>query len=103
MINISRLALIAVAVAGIAAPAFAQSFDPEFGTGNTLPFAFSTTNQQSGKVTVARHARIKTAARQNGLNAFAMVPGGASGSALSPAATGGGSIGYNENLRRNQW
>jgi len=42
-------------------------------------------------------------AHQSGRNAFAMVPGGAGGSAFSPAATGGGSIGYNENLRRDQW
>jgi hypothetical protein len=103
MINISRLALIAVAVAGIAAPAFAQSFDPEFGTGNTLPFAFSATGQQAGKTTVVRHVRVKAAAHRSGRNAFAMVPDGASGSAFSPAATGGGSIGYNENLRRDQW
>lgn len=103
MIRISRLALIATAVAGIAAPAFAQSFDPEFGTGNTLPFAFATTAQQSGKVALARHERIKATARRSGLNAFAMVPAVEGGSALSPAATGGGSVGYNENLRRNQW
>jgi hypothetical protein len=71
MKRIGKLALIAIAAAGIAAPAFAQSYHP--------------------------------AAHQNGRNAFAMVPGSASGSALSPAATGGGSIGYNENLRRDQW
>jgi hypothetical protein len=103
MIRISRLAVIAIAAASIAAPAFAQSFDPEFGTGNTLPFAFATTAQQSGKVTHARHMRVKAAARRSGLNAFAMVPSGDGGSALSPAATGGGSVGYNENLRRDQW
>ena len=35
MTIISRLALIAaVAAAGIATPAFAQTFTPEFGTGN---------------------------------------------------------------------
>lgn len=68
MNRIAKLAVIAVAAAGIAAPAFAQSFDPRFGA-----------------------------------NAYAMVPAGDGGSALHPAATGGGSIGYNETLRHNQW
>lgn len=80
MSGIFRLALIAVAIAGIAAPASAQSYYP-----------------------VARHARINAAIAQSGLNAFAMVPAGGGGSVLSPAATGGGSVGYNENLRRDQW
>jgi hypothetical protein len=80
MIRISRLALVAVAAAGIVTPAAAQSFNP-----------------------VARHARIHAVAPQSGLDAFAMVPRGEGGSALSPAATGGGSVGYNENLRRDQW
>lgn len=68
MNRISRLAVIAIAAAGIATPAVAQSFDPRFGA-----------------------------------DAYAMVPAGDGGSALHPAATGGGSLGYNENLRRNQW
>jgi hypothetical protein len=72
MNRIAKLALIAIAAAGIAAPAFAQSYH-------------------------------SPGSHQSGRNAFAMVPGGAAGSALSPAATGGGSIGYNENLRRDQW
>jgi hypothetical protein len=80
MSSISRLALIAVAIAGIAAPAFAQSYH-----------------------SVAPHARINAAAVQSGRSAFAMVPAGGGGSVLSPAATGGGSVGYNENLRRDQW
>jgi hypothetical protein len=93
MINTSRLALIAVATVGIAAPAFAQSFDRNAG--------MSTARQH--RVAVHKVRRHTVAARQNGLNAFAMVPGSADGSALSPAATGGGSLGYNENLRRDQW
>ena len=80
MISISKLALIAVAAAGIATPAAAQSFN-----------------------SVARHARIHAATPQSGLNAFALVPRGDGGSAFSPAATGGGSAGYNENLRRDAW
>ena len=37
MTNISKLAAIAaVAISAIASPAFAQSFDPEVGSGNVL-------------------------------------------------------------------
>lgn len=72
MNRICKLALVAIAAAGIAAPAFAQSY----------------------------HTPV---AHQSGRNAFAMVPAGDGGSAFNPAATGGGSFGYNENLRRNQW
>ncbi len=72
MNRIAKLALVAIAAAGIAAPALAQSYNPPL-------------------------------AHQSGRTAFAMVPGGAPGSVVSPAATGGGSIGYNENLRRDQW
>jgi len=68
MTRVIKLALIAVAVAGIASPSFAKS-------------------------------RHHTVAAQSGFSAFAMVPGGA----FSPAANGGGSIGYNENLRRDAW
>ena len=73
-----------------ATPAFAQSFDPDNGTGNVLSFAHTPT---------APHDQ-KTTQRQSGLHSFAMVP--APGSAFnpdSPAATGGGSLGYNELLR----
>jgi hypothetical protein len=39
----------------------------------------------------------KSAARQNGLHAFAMVPRAPAGSSLDdPSLTGGGSTGYNE-------
>ena len=43
----------------------------------------------------------KSAARQNGLHAFAMVPRAPAGSSLDdPSLTGGGSTGYNEMLLR---
>ena len=48
----------------------------------------------------AHHHHI--AARQSGGNAFAMVPA-AQGDGLAPEATGGGSIGYNENLHTDTW
>jgi hypothetical protein len=74
----------------IAMPAFVQSFSASpFGTGNVLPFAYKPAAPQTEKIAVG----------QSGLNSFAKVP--KSGSAFnsnSPAATGGGSLGYNENL-----
>jgi hypothetical protein len=39
----------------------------------------------------------------SGLNAFDMVPAGEGGGFFVPGANGGGSFGYNENLRRDQW
>jgi hypothetical protein len=103
MIRISRLALIAVAAAGIASPALAQSFDPDVGTGNIVPFSVGPATASVTKVAVHKIRHRTVAARQSGANAFAMVPGSAGGSAFSPAANGGGSVGYNENLRRDQW
>lgn len=82
MIRISTLALIAIAAAGIASPVLAQS-----------------SQHRVGMHKVHRHAVV---ARQSGFNAFAAVPGGGD-SVFSPAANGGGSIGYNENIRRDQW
>jgi hypothetical protein len=49
----------------ITTPVFAQSFDPENGTGNVLSFSSSST--------VPENDRIAT--RPNGLHAFASVPG----------------------------
>ena len=73
-----------------ATPAVAQSFDPDSGTGNVLPFAHTPTAIHDHKV----------AARQSGLHSFAMVPGrGSVFNSESPANTGGGSLGYNEVLR----
>ena len=70
-------------------PAFAQSFDPEIGTGNVLML----NNQAS-----VPHKH--TAIRRSGIDALAMVPRVQAGVASEdPANTGGGSIGYNENLR----
>ena len=102
MTTISKLALIAaIAAAGVASPAWAQSFDPEAGSGNVLSFSYGPIAAQNDTVAV-RHANPgKVAARRNGLHAFAMVPrGSADGNSNDPALTGGGSAGYNEMLQR---
>lgn len=94
--NKTKFALIALlALTRLAAtPAFGQSFSAGYGTGNVLPF-----NSTGVAPTIASHHADVHAARGNGLNSFAMEPRQQSHlSADSPAATGGGSIGYNENL-----
>jgi hypothetical protein len=94
---ISKLAIIAATAATIASPAFAQSFDPESGTGNVLAFRYESTAVQNKKVSVRRDSQMT--ARESGLHAFAMVPGGSSSTdPNNPALTGGGSLGYNQNL-----
>jgi hypothetical protein len=94
--NKTKFAIIAaLALTRLAAtPAFGQSFSTGYGTGNVLPF-----NSTVAAPAVASHHASAHAARRDGLNSFAMEPRqqlqlGAD----SPAATGGGSIGYNENL-----
>ena len=42
-------------------------------------------------------------AYDGGVNAYAMVPGIGYRASSLPAASGGGSFGYNENLRRDDW
>jgi len=57
----------------------------------------------NGQIAVRQSGHEKLAHRQSGLNAFALVPRAAAGSVDDPAATGGGSTGYNESIRTNQW
>jgi hypothetical protein len=87
----SKLAvMLAIATLGLASPAFAQSFDPAIGTGNNLPFGYQQTNNDG----------MPSAARK----LYDMVPSVSAQSASStansnsPAATGGGSTGYNQEL-----
>jgi hypothetical protein len=81
------ITIVALTASVMATPAFAQSFDKDFGTGNVLSFSYGSTGQQNDKI----------AGRQSGLSAFAMVPGTSSAvDTNSPAATGGGSEGYNK-------
>ncbi len=82
-----KLILAAALAASSAAPAFAQSFDPDFGTGNVI--ASTSANQQTNT----------SSTRQSGLNAFAMdSQSHAVAGSSDPASTGGGSEGYNQNL-----
>ena len=101
MTKFSTLAVIAaVAAAATALPASAQSFDPEAGSGNVLPFSYGPITARNDPIAVRQTSHAKVA-RQNGLHAFAMVPrGSANGNSNDPALTGGGSAGYNEMLQR---
>ena len=73
----------------IATPAFAQSFDPEAGTGNVLPFSHKSIHNEG-----------KTAVHQDAMRAYATASfEGSVGNSNAPQATGGGSTGYNEMLR----
>ena len=121
MIKTSKLALIALLAAmSVASPALAQSFNKGDGTGNNMPFAYGPNGTKPSWTVAPENEQIagrqseagKVAVRQNGHRAVAAVPGRglydyaavpfASGSdaANSPAATGGGSTGYNEMLLR---
>jgi hypothetical protein len=102
MTIISKFALItAIAAAGIASPALAQSFDPEAGSGNVAGFSYAPTPAQNDEFAARQSGHARTAARQNGLHAFARVPGTSSNSGSNdPAFTGGGSAGYNQMLQQ---
>ena len=74
----------------IATPAFAQSFEPNLGTGNVQPISAEGTTVQVDKIST----------HKDGHGAFAMVPRSPSASTPNrPALTGGGNFGYNENLK----
>jgi hypothetical protein len=93
MISKSKLAALALAaIAAFASPALAQSL--ETGTAaDTYGW-----NGSQGRQIIDR-----ATAPANGLGAFAMVPRiGQFASTNDPAATGGGSGGYNEGLLKNE-
>ncbi|MGB8556272.1 MAG: hypothetical protein WCD73_23415 [Pseudolabrys sp.] len=87
--KVAAIVITTVAKMAFVSPAFAQSFDPEIGTGNVLML--------NNQATVPHK---QAAVLQSGIDALAMAPRRQAGVASEdPASTGGGSIGYNENLR----
>ena len=63
------ITIVALTASVLATPAFAQSFNKDFGTGNEQSFSYSADgSEQTGKV----------AGRQSGVNALAKVPGASS-------------------------
>ena len=91
---LSAFATPAAVLTVLATPAFAQSFCTCDGTGNVLKFTNNPITYQNAPAAIP-------AIGQNGLHAFAMAPksGGAAFNSNDPAATGGGSLGFNEMLR----
>jgi opacity protein-like surface antigen len=88
-----KFLIIAGLLTVIATPAFAQAFDPSSGTGNVLPYHWTSNGR------LVRDIAPQPAPLANGDNAFAMAPGGSANvDTDSPANTGGGSEGYNWNL-----
>jgi hypothetical protein len=77
LINTEKYLPVALALAGFAVggtvPALAQSVNPEIGTGNSLQFSYGQTAQTK-----------QLAARQNGLDAFAMIPYASAASGTVP-------------------
>jgi hypothetical protein len=72
----------AIAAVSIASPALAQYAS------------------EKGQLISVRHSgHVRTASHRSALRSFASIPRSVDG----PALTGGGSIGYNENLRVNHW
>lgn len=53
-----------VLLTAIATPAFAQSFDPDEGTGNSLPFAYATTTD-NGHAAYAQAPKSSARAERN--------------------------------------
>jgi len=84
------LAVLGAVTGAVTGPASAQSFCTCDGTGNVLVFANQAFMPAKGKAAVNDHA----------LRAYAAAPArGLAGDSNTPAATGGGSTGYNEMLR----
>jgi hypothetical protein len=103
MIRFSKIAILAIAATALGSPAFAQSFDPEAGTGNVFPFSYSPAAIEKSNAAAHQRGHSRIAAPRNGFHSFAMVPGGPRPSGADsndPALTGGGSTGYNQMLLR---
>jgi hypothetical protein len=90
----------------VATPAFAQAFSRTYGTGNSMATYYSGDGTlhigSAPQPGTALQQGNQIAAHRSGENAFASVPLYSAGSD-NPASTGGGSTGYNENLRTDQW
>ena len=100
MVTRSKIAVItAIAALSCASPALAQSFNRSDGTGNELPSYY---DSQGGLHVGMPSEQPQIVAHRSGLSAFASVSRGVS-SSDTPANTGGGSIGYNEMLKNDQW
>jgi hypothetical protein len=100
MVTKSKIAIVAAVLGSISiSPALAQSFNRSDGTGNELPSYY---DSQGGLHAGMPSEQPQIVAHRSGLSAFASVSRGVS-SSDTPVNTGGGSIGYNEMLKNDQW
>jgi hypothetical protein len=81
---VSRIAVTVAVAAAVSSSAFAQSSMQNHGTG-------------------IHHGLHHKMPHRQGLSAFDLVPSFQDPAAFDPALSGGGSVGYNENLRKDQW
>ena len=97
MIDTSKFAMIVAAAALIAAsPTFAQSFDPEAGTGNVVSEPVDRTGPRA-----ARFSELYAFVPGQSGSAIKATPRGAlSVNSNDPALTGGGSLGYNQRVEQ---
>jgi hypothetical protein len=98
MMKKTKLALLAATVAiGLSSPALAQSSNSSLGVGNELLVGYGVNSDENG---IQRHSRPQFhAARPRARALYNVAP--SNPSALDPnstAATGGGSLGYNQML-----
>ena len=101
MVTKKKIAVIAaIAALSYASPALAQSFSRQDGTGNELRSYYD--SQGGLHAGIVSEQKEIVAAHHSGLNAFARI-GRPDFSSDTPANTGGGSIGYNEMLKNDQW
>jgi hypothetical protein len=91
MISKSKFALVAALAAfAVASPAFGQAFNPAWGTGNVQAFSYGVNGSKAPSVGTSpqnpivpgESGQFRTAGRNEGLGAYAMVP--RSRSALAP-------------------
>ena len=92
--------LVTLAAIGVASPAFAQSFDPDTGSGNVLSLTDQSTASYAQALPKLSIHHKRVAHHHEGLDAFAMAPRAQSGSVSDdPINAGGGNLGYNEELK----
>jgi hypothetical protein len=73
------IVIAAIASAASALPALAQSFDPDAGTGNIVPFNAAPPALPQPRVAARPRGNAAMAAHRSGQHSFALVPGNSGG------------------------
>jgi hypothetical protein len=88
----------AVAAVALGSPAFAETYLNEMGTGDVHPIVHTGYWNGGGFYREPATSWSRSARRDRGLHAYAMVPDSGWRDSNHPSRTGGGSLGYNQNL-----